>query len=188
MIAEDKTDCSALTIIIKRLLGDGVKVRVKSGRGCARMRKKVRPWANDLARQGCQVLIMVHDLDRDPNSGHLNDEEALRTRLKEVFETPKDVDKYICIPKEELEAWFWSDLNVLRKVSRNPAYTRECHEPEGKKKPKEALMRLSRDSNGKARYSTNDNPELARILDLEQCALKCRAFQMVKNFVESAVN
>lgn len=68
-----------------------------------------------LAREGCAAVIVVHDLDRNPHNGELNDEPALRRALEEI-EVPSTLTRLICIPVEELEAWFWADPEVLALV------------------------------------------------------------------------
>ena len=51
-------------------------------------------------------------------------------------------------------------------------------------KPKERLITMSRDVRGKARYSTNENPRLAQLLDLDACGARCEAFLALRVFVE----
>lgn len=52
------------------------------------------------------------------------------------------------------------------------------------KRPKERLRELSTRRHGRAIYSTTVNEELARTLDLELCASRCRAFAELRSFVE----
>ncbi len=155
-----------------------------AGRGCSRLRRKAEANIKDLARQGCAGVVLLHDLDRNPQNGELNDEVALRREL-EAIEIPDGLQRLICIPVEELEAWFWSDPSVIEEVGRRPG---DAHaSPHLLKKPKEALMRLSIGANRKPRYSTNDNARLANKLDLELCARRCPSFRSLKSFIGGLV-
>ena len=120
ILAEDQTDCDALGVLVRRIAGElfdaQVSIRRRSGKGCAKVRKKAEAWMKELAREECQAVILVHDLDRSPMNV-LNDEEALRQRLAQI-EVPEGVERLICIPIEELVAWFWSDPEVVRIVGR----------------------------------------------------------------------
>lgn len=185
IVAEDKTDCDALAVLVRKIskASSPIGIERRFGNGCSRLQRKLRPWLGDLNRRGCAVVVVVHDLDRHPQTGQLNDEQELRSRL-EAVQAPTGMLRYICIPKEELEAWFWSDIEVLRRVARDGSYRKECHHPEALPRPKEALMKLSRDSGGRARYSTNQNAELAEMLNMDLCARKCPAFEELKIFLE----
>lgn len=183
ILAEDQTDCDTVGVLIRRLVGERfqaqVKIKSRSGKGCARVRKKAEAWMKDLARDGCASVVLVHDLDRNPQN-MLNDEEALRAQLAQI-KVPNGVERLICIPVEELEAWFWSDPEVVKIVGRGSG---DAHsEPRRIAKPKEALMRLSVGANKKPRYNTSDNADLAQKLNLALCAQRCPAFQQLWDFV-----
>lgn len=184
IVAEDETDCDALEILVRKISGaSSVGIERRFGNGCSRLKRKLRPWLGELERRGCAAVVVVHDLDRHPVTKQLNDERALRVDL-EAVQTPASMIRHICIPREELEAWFWSDINVLRYVARDTGYCKECHQPELLPCPKEALMKLSRSSGGRARYSTNENRKLAELLNVDVCARKCPAFAELRMFLE----
>lgn len=179
VITEDPTDGDTITVLIQRLK-PGLGVKKRGQRGCSMLEKKAHAWMQDLARQGCTHVILLRDLDRNPANGNLNDEHAVRSRL-ERHAIPRGVERLICIPIEELEAWFWADPAILSKVSRKQQ--RADTTPASRKKPKEELARLSRDAGGKPLYSTNDNEALAKELNLELCAKRCPAFKALSDFV-----
>jgi hypothetical protein len=180
VLAEDATDCKTTAVLIGRI-APGALVRSRYGNGCANLRRKAFAWMRDLAADGCTDLLLIHDLDRDPFNGELNDEGELRRRLESI-KGPRGVPRLVCIPVEEIEAWFWADPAVLTKVARRKV-------PEGKSephrvpRPKEELERLSRDERGRTRYDTNDNPALAKDLDPDLCAQRCKSFAALRAFV-----
>jgi hypothetical protein len=132
------------------------------------------------ASEGFNEVIVLHDLDRDPNTNMLNSEPKLRAVLEQI-ECPSAISRFICIPVEELEAWFWSDPNVLSIVGRGPI--KAPYSPHLILRPKEALMRLSLGANSKPRYTTEDNAELAGTLDLQLCSSRCSSFSSLLRFL-----
>lgn len=138
------------------------------------------PPANESALEadGCVAAIIVHDLDRNPANNTLNDEAKLRSAL-EAIEVPRGLERIVCIPVEELEAWFWADPDVLALVGNGSA----AASPHLIKQPKERLIALSRGANQKPRYSTNDNERLATKLNLGLCATRCPSFRAMRDFV-----
>lgn len=183
VLGEDETDVRTLRVLIQRLLRANVAVKPRSPPrgGCAALRRVAAAYMRELSQCGCTALVFVHDLDRNPNNGELNDEAALRTRL-EAIAVPVGIARLICIPVEELEAWFWSDQGVLDRIGKGAGHAMPS--PHALKQPKEALIRLSRRAHGKAVYSPNMNPELAEDLDLETCAARCPAFRELRSFVQ----
>ena len=94
--------------------------------------------------------------------------------------------RLICIPVEEIEAWFLADRGL---VSRRVAHGRKCRDylhPHAVVRPKELLQRLSCDAGGHVHYSTNDNHRLAAELSLDVCAARCPAFADLRRFVVEA--
>jgi hypothetical protein len=188
ILAEDQTDCATVGTLVRRLVAAAgrprIAIRTIGYKGCAKLEKKAEADLKLLAREGCSAVVIVRDLDRNPANNTLNDEHALRERLGTIA-VPAGVERLVCIPVEELEAWFWSDPEIVREVTRGKG--REHPEPHRIVKPKEALQRLSRGDNGKHRYSTNDNPALAGRLDMALCARRCRAFQDLRDFVHGVI-
>lgn len=183
VMAEDQSDCDTLSVLIRRLVSRQVKIHAYAENGCAHLRRKAQAWMADAARKGWQAAIVVHDLDRNSANGSLNDEQALRTRLQAI-PVPPALSPLICIPVEELEAWFWADPDVLAEVARRPVERLAMASPHRKDRPKEALIRLSIDAGRKPRYTTADNPRLAQRLNLELCAQRCPSFASLQQFVQ----
>ncbi|MEB3309701.1 MAG: DUF4276 family protein [Snowella sp.] len=184
LIVEDDTDYEAVREIIHRVLGEdiGLKKWSPSNGGCSTLRKKLTATINTLLDKGCNVFIIIHDLDRNPTNGSLKDEVKLRTSLEQSILKFHNIEKHICIPIEELEAWFWSDPKVIKHVGRGKGEA--SNNPHLLPKPKEALINLSKGENRKPRYSTNMNVELAKMLDLDLCSQRCPSFKKLQDFLK----
>ncbi|ALB42693.1 MULTISPECIES: DUF4276 family protein [unclassified Anabaena] len=183
LIAEDNTDCEAIRTIVHRVLGAEVTTKKWASKGCSSLTKKLRAKLKLLSTEGCNIFIVVHDLDRNPQNGSLNNERALRSKLEELSSEIESLKKHICIPIEELEAWFWSDPEVIKYLGGEKG---KAHpNPHEIKSPKEKLIELSVGENRKPRYSTNMNVELAERLNLNICSDRCASFKNLLNFLRS---
>lgn len=178
LIAEDRTDVETLKVLIRRTWEmqrvEPVRITARASKGCSKLVRKASKWMRELASSGCERVILVHDRDR-------HDELQLRTKLERI-EVPAGVRRLLCIPVEELEAWFWSDPGVLSVVSRGSCGD-DCPSPHLIAAPKEELRRLSSNGGRKPLYSTAENPRLAALLDMGLCARRCPAFAELQGFV-----
>ena len=181
IIAEDNTDCQTVRKIVHRLLGTDISIEMWGSNGCPMLKRKLTAHLETLSRKGCNVFIIVHDLDRNPQNSSLNDESQLRKKLEELTSSFQGI-KHICIPIEELEAWFWSDPEVIKHIGRGKGKAEA--NPDKISKPKEKLIKLSEGENGKARrYSVNKNVDLAAMLNLDICADRCPSFKELHTFL-----
>jgi hypothetical protein len=181
LIAEDNTDCEAVREIVHRVLGEKTQTKKWASNGCHHLKRKLSAKMMALSNEGCNAFIIVHDLDRNPANGSLNDETKLRTNLEKSITNFSKIEKHICIPIEELEAWFWSDPTVIQHLGGQKA---KAHpHPQLITKPKEKLIELSKGENRKPRYSTNDNARLAKMLDLDICSQRCPSFRKLLEFL-----
>jgi Domain of unknown function (DUF4276) len=190
VMAEDETDCKTISVFIKRILGENadkftVKSRAPAHGGCAILRRKAKFWMKEASEDGFHAAILVHDLDRNPFNGSLNDLQKLSRTLNSI-ETPVTLKKHICIPIEEIEAWFWSDPIVVKRVGRGNG--KAHNSPHLIAKPKEKLIKLSENAGGKPLYDTNDNYVLAGILNLQLCSEKSESFRNFNNFITGLAN
>jgi hypothetical protein len=185
VLAEDATDCAALATLICRIAPRiSIGIEKYAGKGCSHLRRKAEAHLRDAVRRGCSAAVVLHDLDRNPSNSELNDERALQQRL-EAIPAPAGLQRLVCIPVEELEAWFWADPVVVKEVGRGRGEANPS--PHSIKRPKEELARLSIGANRKPRYSTNDNAKLAEKLDLALCARRCSSFRALNDFIERIV-
>ena len=174
VLAEDATDVGVLRVLIQRRLGGGAKVLGRAGKGCARVRSKAQSWMAQFSAAGIREVVIVHDCDNRAR------EQQLRREL-EAIDVPQGIERHICIPVEEMEAWFWADPRVVREIGRGKGNASlSPHLIQG---PKEALIRLSRDANKRPRYTTQENERLAKMLDMELCARCCPSFRDLLDFL-----
>lgn len=188
VIAEDDNDCKVIGVLIRRIFEAGGnksgawRLEKREGKGCSKLKRKTERWLSDLAKMGCTAVIVVHDLDRNPANGDLNDADVLARELAAI-PVPHGLTRLVCIPVEEIEAWFFSSEEVLKRACGKP---QKAHpSPHLVVKPKETLIRMSRGANKKPRYSENENPRLAEVLELTECKRKCPAFAALYNFVDA---
>ncbi len=183
LIAEDDTDCDTVRKIVHRVLGTNIGTKKWASKGCSTLKRKLAEKLTAMSNTGCNAFIIVHDLDRNPQNGSLNKEAKLRETLEASASTVKGINKHICIPVEELEAWFWSDPDVVKYVGRGKGEAKA--NPHLIMRPKEELINLSKGENRKPRYSTNMNVELAEMLNLELCSDRCPSFKDLLSFLRS---
>ncbi|MCY1073452.1 DUF4276 family protein [Archangium lansingense] len=181
LVAEDDTDVDTLKVIVNRVMERPTGFRKRVGNGCARIRHKAGIWLKQLGDEGCTAVIVLHDLDRNPANNALNAIDKLYRDLEKVC-SGSGVVHFICIPVEEIEAWFWADEKVVKRVGRGEG---KAHpNPEAISRPKEGLIRLSRGANKKPLYSTNENVKLAELLSLDICREKCPSFRGLYSFLQ----
>lgn len=190
LLTEDQTDANAVAILVKRIAKEAQAiepgVHKHWEKGCARVRRKARAKLEWMQSDGCTGAIIVHDLDRNPINHQLNDAVALRNELESIA-VPHGLVRHVCIPIEELEAWFWADEATVKLATHDNKHARAHHSPESIKQPKEEFERLSRGANGKSRYNTNKNPDLAEKLNLAICEKRCPSFRALADFVRTLV-
>lgn len=173
VIGEGRSDCESVKAIVLSARRDTtVELRAAGGSGNIVRRGEALIGALHIA--GCASVVVVHDLDSA-------EEHTLRARLLSVH---CQIRRLICIPMQELEAWFWADPAIVREVGRGRG--KAVVSPHLVKDPKEKLKLLSMGPSGKARYSVNDNPRLAQKLDHTICAQRCLAFRQLLDFVRAS--
>jgi Domain of unknown function (DUF4276) len=181
VITEDETDYKVVRKIIHRVLDENIKTKKWSSKGCGKLKRKLEAHLLEMSKAGYNTFIIVHDLDRNPENNSPNDESELRKKLESSSSVV--TNKHICIPIEEMEAWFWSDPEVIKHIGKGKGSAKP--NPHLISQPKEKLIELSKGENRKPRYSNNMNVELAEMLDLEICADRCPSFKDLVEFLKS---
>ncbi len=178
IIAEDESDVDSARVLIHRITGnDRVAVRKFVGKGCGKIKRKCNAWASTLKTKGCRCLIIIHDLDR-------KDLDVLRQNI-EASISPSPIEPYlICIPVEEMEAWWLSDPKAIQealKLNRTPKIKGN---PEQITSPKEHIGILVRQCSQKTKVylNTKHNAKIAEHLSIAK-AKKCNSFVSFYNFV-----
>lgn len=142
------------------------------------MFNKLDSYAKTLEIKKCTVLIVLHDKDR-------NDPDNLRGSLRSKLRDCKIANQLICIPIEELEAWFLSDMRAVRIVFTLKSEPKAIASPELVVSPKEELKRIVKRVSDKRKISiaTLMNKRLAEEVNIDLVNRKCPSFRDFNNFV-----
>lgn len=179
IIAEDKSDFESSKVLIKRITQkDNIGFRKALGNGCGKLRRKASAYAVDLKNRGCDTLILIHDLDR-------HDYSKLLLELESKLKCSPIHNKFICIPIEELEAWFLADPEGIKKTFNLKSKPNIKGLPETIPSPKEKLGELIyHHSNKRTIYlNTKHNETLSLNLSIDLMKKKSNSFQEFYEFV-----
>ena len=178
IITEDESDYWPIRILIQRIANsESITFKGKFGNGSGKLVGKCHAWSRELHIKGCDLLIIVHDLDTD-NYSELN--KLLNDKLKD---SPIK-NRYICIPVKELEAWFLADIEAIKKAFNIRHFSKIKGLPENINKPKETLINMIyRQSGNKIPYTTMRGKEIAVHLDLTRTATRAKSFKDFKEFI-----
>ncbi len=178
IIAEDDSDVESARVLIRRISKrDDIGVKRFVGQGCGRINRKCQSWASTLRLKGCRHLIIIHDLDRK----HLA---ALRYQLEQAI-YPSPITPYlICIPIEEMEAWWLSDPEAIRKALNLRVTPRVKGRPQDILSPKEHIGQLVRVCSQKTKkyLNTEHNAKIAEHVSLTKLRT-CTSFIPFQAFV-----
>jgi len=165
--------------LINRISGKKTSYKKIIGNGCGRLKRKATDYSIDLERRGCDTLILFHDLDR-------NNYSKLKSDLEQKLKESPIRKKLICIPIEEIEAWFLSDPESIKRVFnlKKAPSVKGC--PETIASPKEFLAKqIEKISNRERIYiNTKHNEKLATRVSIELAKNKCESFKVLHNFVK----
>jgi hypothetical protein len=179
IIAEDSSDFESSVVLIKRIAKrKNIPFKKAVGDGCGKIRKKAEAYAKNLFARGCDLLILIHDLDR-------NNLASLEQDLKLKLKNSPIVNKLVCIPVEEIEAWFISDPGSIQTVFSLERIPKFPGNPENVKSPKEKLgNEIYQCSNKTCTYlNTAHNKKLAEKVDLTILKAKCASFNKLHAFI-----
>jgi len=180
LIVEDNTDFECIKTLIKRIRNnDGITCKKMVGNGCGNMIAKSLKWSNYLSDIGCNVLIIVHDLDN-------KDYVILKNKLEKCIENSKIYNRYICIPIVEIESWLISDPIAIKEVFNLQSPIKNEASPELLDDPKRKLYNaIYTFSNKRKNYVTSDNKKIAEIISIEMVKEKCTSFRDFVSFIDS---
>ena len=180
LIVEDNSDFKCLTTLISRTTGrDNISFKKVIGNGCGKIKKKALAWSENLSLRGCNVLILVQDLDR-------NKLKTLKNDLDTILKDSPISQKLVCIPVEELEAWLLSDKQALKKTFSLKRLPKVSGKPETIVSPKEKLRdQLYSCSDKNVFYITKHNEKIAENISIKLMEQKCPSFKKLSNFINS---
>ena len=180
LIVEDNSDYNSLKILISRVLGiSNLTFKKVIGNGCGKIKRKALAWSELLHTRGCNLLILVHDLDRN----NLND---LKSELSKSIKESPIKNKLICIPIEEMESWLLSDPKNLKNTFSLKRIPKIGTQPESIASPKERLRDyIYQCSNKEVLYlNTKHNERIANTISLKLLRKRCPSFEELANFIE----
>lgn len=182
-IVEDQSDLDILHALATRIATRKFSVSHFIGRGCGAVRRKARPWCENLAAKGCAYIAIVHDRDR-------NDVTELRSALTTIVPQSLSAKTSIIIPIEEIEAWLLSDAAAIGRALKLQKAPQSVNHPEKIVSPKEYLVRSVRKCSLKTKtyIPTVHNRLVARELSIEVVREKCPSFCEFHRFVIAATS
>ena|SRR5579864_9530976 len=180
-LGKDQSDVNTLTVIVRRLAKNpSLGVRHKSFDGGGNMFNDGRRVLQALSSLNCNRLIICHDADGPVPSTNYH-----RVRERIVEPAGLEDSSLVLIPVQELEAWLVADIETMTRIFKSWK-PKPISNPEGIRNPKEHLIRLSRDSRHRPRYShATHNEQVARYLDLDKVKRKCPSFRPLVTFITS---
>lgn len=179
VIAEDSSDVEVVYELITKITPNKrFKIRKFVGNGCGKIRGKCNQWALQLMREGCTLLVVMHDLDNRVLS-------ELEIQLEKAI-NPCPIKKYVLIiPIKEIEAWLLSDnvaiqiaLSLKQKIS-------HIANPEAINDPKKLLGEIIYLKSDKTkRYVVSDNRKIAHKIELQNIR-RCSSFLPLERFIRT---
>jgi hypothetical protein len=178
IIAEDDSDVESAKVLLHRIAGrTNIGVKRFIGKGCGRVRRKCRSWALALHTKGCKYLILIHDKDR-------NNLEELKKDLSEAIAPSPITLHLICIPVEEIEAWWLADPAALKTAFNLRKLPKIKGHPQSISSPKELIGRLiGKYSQARVLYlNTKHNAKIAGHVNFKKLK-SCDSFVPFYDFV-----
>lgn len=181
IIAENDSDFDAVRVLVQRIVGrNNLTFKKQVTLGCGGMIKKAGDYANNLSGRGCDLLVLVHDLDT-------RSLQSLRTDLKKALSGCAIQRYFICIPVQEIEAWFLSDPASIQKTLNLLREPKIKGLPESTNSPKEVLREHVLACSGQKRLylHTRHNLLLAQNVSLDLARQKCPSFKELSDYITS---
>lgn len=179
IIAEDLSDYESSLVLIKRITKKpNIPFKKAIGDGCGKIKRKAGDYAMDLRNRGCDMLVLIHDLDK-------NNLDKLKKELEEKLSLSPIKNKFVCIPVEEIEGWFLSDADCLKLIFNLNRRPKIKGNPELIFSPKEKLEEyIYLCSNKKSIYlNTKHNKKIAEKISIDLIKNKCSSFKRFYDFI-----
>lgn len=142
IIAEDDTDVDVARVLIGKVArGKSFSVKKFSANGCGKLIGKCYQWSVQLHARGCELLVVLHDLDE-------KQENQLRQFLERALSGSPISRRIIVIPIKEIEAWLLSDHQAIEQAMNLKQRIERVANPQSVANPKEYLRELIRLKSG----------------------------------------
>lgn len=182
ILGEDDSDIQVLQKLIRRISkNERTRIKDKAYSGCGDLLSKGARGIQALSDLGISKFIICYDSDRANPNDRFN--EIAKRIIK-----PSGVKSTFCtlIPVQEIESWFLSDLDAVKKIFDSFKSDKNFANPENQNDPKQMLEKLLRREDNKPRYSGSiHNPQIAEHINLEKLVMKCPSslplFELILN-------
>ncbi|WP_051230666.1 DUF4276 family protein [Epilithonimonas caeni] len=180
IIAEDNSDFDTIKTIINKFTRKKLSYKKNIGNGCGKIKRKCKDYIDDLEKRNCDLVLLFHDLDR-------NDYKSLYDSLNYKIKGCNINKKFICIPVEEIEAWFLSDVDAIKNTFKIKKQFKIRGNPETIPSPKEFLQDLVYKNSNKTIVFNNvkHNNKIAENLDLNLVSKSCPSFNKLEKFLNN---
>lgn len=182
IISEDDSDFVPLSCLIRRVsTNQKLSFKKKLGRGGGNIIKKCGKWSIELKSYGCSKLIIAYDSDEHSPS-------EIYGKVKcALGECP--ISKYIiCVPVQEIEAWFLSDLENLNSIFRFNTKPKLKGDLENINSPKEKLEEIVYKNANKLYLNTAHNGVIAENINVQKIRGKCPSFEPLYSFIKNEIS
>ncbi|MDO3695928.1 DUF4276 family protein [Wenyingzhuangia sp. chi5] len=179
LIVEDNSDFDSFKKIISRITNkSNLSFKKAIGNGCGKIKRKASSYANILHQRGCDMIILVHDLDR-------NNLAVLKSELNTSIKNSPAKYNYVCVPVEEIEGWFLSDPMGIKNSLKLYLKPKISSLPENIASPKEKIGELVYQCSNKTKIylNTKHNSILADSISIEEMKKKCNSFNEFYDFI-----
>lgn len=177
VIAEDNSDIEVIREILEKYLNKNYfTLKKQVGKGCGKLKSKCAAWAQLLTKQGCNHILLFHDLDG-------NSEADLRKSLEEKLKIPNVSNPIVVIPIEEMEAWLLSDLEAVKTVFNLNSKPKNIPQCETIESPKEYLRDIVWKLGKKKYLNTVHNKKIANLTRLD-CLQRCNSFKILDEYLK----
>lgn len=177
VIAEDLSDVAVAEILVQKLARKSFQIKQFVGRGCGKIASKCSSWADTLEKQGCTLLLVLHDLDE-------RNETDLARKLANSLH-PSPIQRHvIVIPVKELEAWLLADHDAITRALKLKKAVGKVSNPQAVRRPKEKLRDLIYlKSEKRITYvNTIHNVKIAECLSIRNLTSRCPSFVPFSKF------
>lgn len=176
IIAEDDSDVEVISELIGKIVPqNSFRIKKFLGRGSGKLRHKCAAWATNLVKQGCQTVLVIHDLDDF-------DVDELKTELENKLIASMSEKWLVAIPIHEIEAWLLYDASALKRAFRMQRLPKLPSDPQAIDDPKKHLGKLIGESS-KTRYvHTIHNKRIAREIAINKIRKSPSFLPVVKFF------
>lgn len=180
IIAEDDSDVDVIKEILgKYLPQESFSTKKFVGKGCGKLRAKCAAWTSSLSIQGCEHILIFHDLDR-------YNEATLRKELSEKIDATGVANTLIVIPIEELESWLLSDIDAIKDIFSIRANVKPITNVEQVKSPKEHLQKLVKKLANKPYINSIHNKKIASKITLKSL-MNCSSFKPLNDYISNQI-